>query len=447
MNMKKITTITIACLLVLGIFAGAVAAIEKEEVVYVNLTASGDVKDVNVVNIFEPVGPQYLIDYGEYESVKNLTSTEAILQTGDEIKVYVDSGRFFYQGNMGTTEIPWDINISYFLDGHIIKPENIAGKSGHVTIVLDICRNEKFPDTYFYKNLGVQATVLLNATDCWNIVAPGAVIANNGKNKQLSYTILPNKGGVYNISFDTQNFEMQSITINGIIMNMDIKVDLSEAKDMMRTLGNATSSLSSGADSLSNGAYSLSTGVSRLFSGWASYVNNTSYKELYTNLFPGEQQPELTVENYNVLLNKLGDRAKELFDNGELTEDKYKEICASIESIRTLLNSTSQINSGAATLSSGASTLASGADMLASRTSGLDKTVQSMVDKILDPIRGGDGYRRSFTSVKNVDVKSIQFAMHTDPIEITEEAVIEEVKKELSVWEQFLKLFGLYKEE
>jgi len=449
MNMKKIITITIASLLVLGIFAGAAVALDKEEVVYVNLSASGDVKDVYVVNIFEPEESQYLVDYGDYNSVKNLVSTETIVQNGDENKVFVDAGRFFYQGNLGAVEIPWNIKITYMLDGRVVQPDFIAGKSGHVKIILDISKNPNFQDTYFYKNLGVQATVALNATDCWNIVAPGAVVANNGKNKQLSYTILPNKGGVYNIDFDTINFEMQSINFNGIILNLDIKLDLTDAKNMMRTLENATSSLSKGANEINSGASSLkasTTGISvysergDMLSAWVDYINK--------NYGPYGVNPiieEITVSNCtspNSYIG-LGDGKVILSDT---TDPRYQAVLYLYSGCK-LLNSFGTLESGISTLAYGTSTLASGASILASSTDGLDSSIQSMVDKILEPIKGGDGYIRSFTSIKNVDVKSIQFAMHTDPINMSDEVVVEKVVKELSLWDKILQFFGLYKEE
>ncbi|HJJ40312.1 MAG TPA: hypothetical protein O0X40_06020 [Methanocorpusculum sp.] len=253
MNVKKLLTITAAVLLISAVLVGGAAALDKEEVVYVNMDASGNVEDVYVVNIFELEEPGFVVDYGEYQSVRNLVSTDTIMQTGDENTVYADKGRFFYQGNLGKAEIPWEINIDFFLDGHHISPEDIAGKSGRVLILLDICRNDAFKDKYFYQNLGMQVSLSLNAHDCTDIVAPGAVIANSGKNKQLTYTILPDKGGVYNITFDAVNFEMDAISINGIQMNMDIDVDLTDAKSMMRALSSATASINSGAQQVSGG--------------------------------------------------------------------------------------------------------------------------------------------------------------------------------------------------
>ncbi|HJJ40311.1 MAG TPA: hypothetical protein O0X40_06025 [Methanocorpusculum sp.] len=95
-------------------------------------------------------------------------------------------------------------------------------------------------------------------------------------------------------------------------------------------------------------------------------------------------------------------------------------------------------------LKEGAAALSIGAAQLASSTSGMDKTLVSMVNEMLEPITGGDGYIRSFTSVKNVDIQSIQFAMHTSAIEIPEVVVEEVVEEELNFFQRILRLFGLY---
>lgn len=52
------------------------------------------------------------------------------------------------------------------------------------------------------------------------MAADGATVANVGSNKQLAYTILPNKGADIEITADVKNFEMSGIAINGIKLNL-----------------------------------------------------------------------------------------------------------------------------------------------------------------------------------------------------------------------------------
>ena len=82
---KKLLAGLTACLVLAGLFpASALAdgATAKEEVVYINLDASGAVDTVDVVNIFDLAQPGRITDYGEYESVRNMTTTDPIEYDG-----------------------------------------------------------------------------------------------------------------------------------------------------------------------------------------------------------------------------------------------------------------------------------------------------------------------------------------------------------------------------
>ena len=56
--------------------AEAVPNTPKEEVVYVNLNTDGSVKEINVVNIFDLDKDGQIVDYGRYESLRNMTTTD-----------------------------------------------------------------------------------------------------------------------------------------------------------------------------------------------------------------------------------------------------------------------------------------------------------------------------------------------------------------------------------
>ena len=86
---------------------------EKEEVVYAVLDNSGKVNGLYVVNSFTN---HDIVDYGDYETIKNLTTTDAITQEGDKISFHTDADKVYYQGDLKTKEIPWNIEIHYWMD-------------------------------------------------------------------------------------------------------------------------------------------------------------------------------------------------------------------------------------------------------------------------------------------------------------------------------------------
>ena len=87
---------------------------KKEEVIYIMTDADGDVKNINAVNIF---GKGKVTDYGDYSSVKMLNTTDKIKLNGDKVTFSSDKEKVYYQGTMNDTEIPWNIDITYTLDG------------------------------------------------------------------------------------------------------------------------------------------------------------------------------------------------------------------------------------------------------------------------------------------------------------------------------------------
>ncbi|MGN0529211.1 MAG: hypothetical protein ACI4IE_08765 [Eubacterium sp.] len=265
-NFEKI----LACFIAAGIavspctFASAAEKTgEKEEVIYANLTCSGEVKDVYAVNIF---GSGRIVDYGDYSNVKLLNSSSKITQKGDKITFNTNKERVYCQGDMKSTELPWTIKISYKLNGEEIIPENLAGESGKLEIHLIIEENEDC-DSSFYDDYALQASLALNTEKCKNITADDATQANAGKIKQLSYTILPGKGIDTKITANVTDFEMDSISINGISLSMDIEVDDKELKDEIGKLTDACKEVDDGAGELKDGAKELADNGAQLNDG------------------------------------------------------------------------------------------------------------------------------------------------------------------------------------
>ena len=63
----------------------------KEEVVYINLEADGAVKEINVVNIFDMKQAGTILDYGKYESLRNMTTTDEITYENEEITIETEA--------------------------------------------------------------------------------------------------------------------------------------------------------------------------------------------------------------------------------------------------------------------------------------------------------------------------------------------------------------------
>src|SRR5690554_5185131 len=89
----------------------------KNEVIYATLASDGTINAVYAVNHFEVSQSGSIKDYGNYASVVNLTSTGSLNHNNEFVYFETDRENFYYQGNMATTDLPWEFHISYYLDG------------------------------------------------------------------------------------------------------------------------------------------------------------------------------------------------------------------------------------------------------------------------------------------------------------------------------------------
>lgn len=253
---------------------------EKEEVIYIMTDAFGNVTDMEAVNIFSGGD---ITDYGDYSAVKMLNTTDSITQDGNKVTFSSDSDKVYYQGTMKNTEIPWNISIRYFMDGKEYSAEDIAGKSGALDIHFTVTKNENCSGS-FYEDYALQASFTFDTDICKNIVGSGATIANVGGDKQLTYTILPDKGIDTVIKADVTDFEVDSAAINGVRLNMDINVDDSELKDKVDELVSAVDKLNDGASEVRDGVGELSSGLTSITekNGQLTDAAYTAYEGLCT---------------------------------------------------------------------------------------------------------------------------------------------------------------------
>ncbi|MGM0845073.1 MAG: YhgE/Pip domain-containing protein [Bacillota bacterium] len=248
----------------------------KDEVVYATLNANGELDQIYVVNTLEVAQAGEVLDYGTYRSVKNLTDTTDINQEGQNIEIDAPEGKFYYQGNMEeTTELPWDVAVSYRLDGEKVEPSQLAGQTGHVEITIDTARNDE-GDSVFYDNYLLQVSLTLPNT-YRDIEASGGMIANAGKNKQITFTVMPGQEEKLTVEANVSDFEFQGVEIAAVPSTLPI--DTSEMNNMtgdMSELSTAIGKLNDGVAKLEDGVSELNSGAAGLVDGSQAYKNGVS---------------------------------------------------------------------------------------------------------------------------------------------------------------------------
>lgn len=315
MNYRKVTkpaaAMTLSLVLAAGSMTPAMAATantNKEENIYVNLDDNGSVDGVYVVNSYDLKKDQKITDYGNYSYMTNLSSESKLNEQNGKITVNGKKGKFYYQGDLDSAKIPWDVDILYELDGEEIDAKDLAGKSGKLKITMKI-RENKSADKEFFENYLLQVSLALNTKQCKNIKADGATAANSGDNKQLMYNIMAGQEKDITITTDVDDFEMDPISISGVPMSFDINTDDMDTS----ALTDKTKDLTDGVKSLNDGAKQLKSGSSELQSGISAYGEgvNALYKGADT-LFAGVNKLNPGIKAYTTGVDQTASGAKQL---------------------------------------------------------------------------------------------------------------------------------------
>lgn len=278
--MKK-TSLFLSLILVLTLAASPLAAasesatereVIKDETVYANLSADGSVEQLQVVSRIDTPLPGRYTDYGQYTGVINLSGGEKPQISADEITWQLPGATagFYYQGQLAEGELPFTLHIDYRLDGEAVSPEAIVGKSGSISISLEVKPNPKAA-AYFRKNYVSQIQIPLDLDAARAISAPGAATVIVGKEATIAYTILPQAEAAYTLEFDTDKFELGAITITSSPFDPEsiIDIDTKEIVDGLGEMNRGMEEMIAGTSKLKGGLSALDSSVGEIAAGAA----------------------------------------------------------------------------------------------------------------------------------------------------------------------------------
>ena len=247
-----------------------------EEVIYGVLNSDGRINKILPVVILDAKEDTELTYYGEFKNVINLTDTNKLQSKGDKLKLKLEKGRFYFEAQLKKAEIPWNVDISYMLDGKKISPEKLGGKSGKLQIQIDISANEK-ADKSFFDAYMLQLSATLNSEKCKNIVAEGATMANAGSNKMINFMSMPGSQSSFKISADVEDFSMGGMSIAAVPMSMaEMLGSMDGISEGLDQFGDAMGQLSSGVSQLNSGAWQLSDGMRQFSQGLLMLSENSA---------------------------------------------------------------------------------------------------------------------------------------------------------------------------
>ena len=243
----------------------------KKEIVYAKTDAAGEKSGVYVVNYWDTDTAQDVSDPGTYTKLQNLTTSQKLDDDGGKVDVTTLAGKpFYYQGDLdASTQLPWNVSVTYRLDGKEVSPSDLAGKDGDLDIELKIDGLSDDTSTAdFAKSFMVQAQGTFDNGTFSLSDAKDATIATVGNKTVVTYLLLPGSNGDWHIKGKASDFTYSGWQIAAMPISLDTNVsDYDTSK-----LTDATSKLQSGVDQLDQGGKSLAAGLYQLNVGADSAV-------------------------------------------------------------------------------------------------------------------------------------------------------------------------------
>ncbi len=438
----------------------------KEETVYILADANGNTNQVIVSDwLKNGEGNSRITDLTDLSEVENVKGDEDFCREGENLDWQADGADIYYQG-VTDKEEPEDVKLSYMLDGKSVTPEEIAGKSGKVTIRLDYIN--KAARTVSID--GEETQILVPFAMLSGVVLPGDVFSNievtngrilsEGNNSIIMGVAFPgfkeslqldkikdrnretDLAGIeipdyIEITADATNFELGmtlTMAMSDLLSdgNLAEQLSLDKVRDSMDELEYASSelkdggtALKNGSDALAEGTQSLVTGVKTLKDGSATLKNGT--QELC------EKSGQLAEG-----AGKLKDGADKLTDGaGKLaggTTELKDGTTKLVEGTNTLNGGAGELLSGVVTLYDGAVSLDNGVTELADGcltlkdglfqfdeegihklTSLVEDDTQEIVDRLQAVLDAGKEYK-TFTRLPEGMDGSVKFIIKTDSV-------------------------------
>ena len=153
---------------------------EKEETVYVFTDASGRQKSMTVSNwLKNKSGAEKLYDNSALQNIENVKGDETFTQNGEMLTWNAAGNDIYYQGTTDK-QPPVLQKITYYYEGQEISPEDLAGKSGKVTIHIDYENTEKYDDVFV--PFTAMTGIIFSNENAKNVEVDNGSVISEGKN-------------------------------------------------------------------------------------------------------------------------------------------------------------------------------------------------------------------------------------------------------------------------
>ncbi len=316
--------------------------INKNETVYVLTGADGTVRKIIVSDWIENTsGNTVVSDKTELKDPENVKGSEGYTIDKDNMTVWDAQGNdIYYQGTIDKA-LPVDMTVSYMLDGKAVTAEDLAGKSGKVTIRFDY-RNAQYETVEIdgvkekiYVPFAMLTGMILDSDTFRNVQVTNGKLLNDGEHTVVVGLSFP--GLQENLAIDRETLEIPSF--------VEITADVTDFAFGM-TVTVATNEVFNGMDADRIDISDLSGSVSELTDAMKKLMDGSS--ALYDGLCTLLERSDELVSGVKALADgakSLQDGAGKLSSGADRLADGADKLYAGLG---TLSSNSADVNSGAA---------------------------------------------------------------------------------------------------
>lgn len=174
---------------------------QKDETVYVSLDSVGKVESTVVSDWLHSDGAsQQIADRSDLQNIQNVKTDEKAIRQGDTLQWVLDadnsSKNIYYQGTTGKKP-PLSVSLAYTLDGRPVSAEEIAGKSGKVTISLTVRNTDTYAVNVRGKSVAMNtpmtviAAAILPSDTFRNVKISSGKLLSDGNNQFVTFFAMP----------------------------------------------------------------------------------------------------------------------------------------------------------------------------------------------------------------------------------------------------------------
>ena len=296
--------LTLAAGCAMPAFAAGKSSFSKSETVYAVMNGDGSIKSTTVSeHLYSASGLANVTDKTTLTDIQNTESDAEFTQNGEELVWNTNDTDVYYKGNTDKA-LPIDVKVTYALDGQEAALEDIIGKSGHLTVTVNLKNNETGTVNVNGKDRTI-VTPLITAVgvilggDASNVTAEHGMIESAAKSSVAAFVTLPgvkdSLSGLLPDEVDSiEDYLQDTVTVEADVedftcpqvmvacatstaaLGTDNVFDLSSINDLtdgINQLNDAMSQLMDGASQLVDGTSQLANGVLALLDG-ANTLNN-----------------------------------------------------------------------------------------------------------------------------------------------------------------------------